>query len=357
MLTRTKNPYQGLPESAFWKTGVSNKSMFDISDIWDPKFPIAPKHQVATFGSCFAQHIGRALRARGYRWMITEEPPRGLNDASQRRFNYDVFTCRTGTIYTTTLLRQWISWAAGEQPVPDEAWEVDGRFVDPFRPRIEPGGFESLDELRQSRAVTIAAFRTAIEQSDCFVFTMGLTESWWNARHGFEYPVCPGTVAGEFDPDAHAFRNQGFAEIRQALTQSIQGLRKLNPKIKVILTVSPVPLTATASGRHVLAATMLSKSVLRAVADEVSNRMPNVDYFPSFELVFSPPFRATFFEPNMRDINPHGVDFVMDTFFGAQAAKFGDRVRPPTAASARPPKKTNEDVVCEERLLEAFGAR
>jgi len=37
------NPYENLPKKAFWKLAVANKSMFDISELWDPKFHIKPK--------------------------------------------------------------------------------------------------------------------------------------------------------------------------------------------------------------------------------------------------------------------------------------------------------------------------
>lgn len=355
MSGQSAHPYEGLPSSAFWKTAVSNVGMFDIRDVWVPKFPISPKHKVATFGSCFAQNIGGALRDRGYSWLISEEAPRAMSRESRKRFNYDVFTCRTGAIYTCTLLRQWISWASGETSPPDEIWERDDRFIDPFRPRIEPGGFDSRDELMQSRTVAIEAFRHAVEKANVFVFTLGLTESWWNTAGGYEYPLCPGTVAGEYSAARHGFRNQSFGDIRQSLAESVDRLRRLNPKIRVLLTVSPTPLTATASGRHVLAATMLSKSVLRAVADDVANHTRDVDYFPSFELVFSPPFRATFFGPNMRDVTAQGVDFIMTTFFDAQAAAFGDAARPGAPAPERRPRSAREDLACEERLLEAFG--
>jgi hypothetical protein len=63
----------------------------------------------------------------------------------------------------------------------------------------------------------------------------------------------------------------------------------------VILTVSPVPLAATFTGRDVLVANMYSKSVLRAVAEEIRARFDFVDYFPSYESVMLSP-RATTWE-------------------------------------------------------------
>jgi hypothetical protein len=101
------NPYSTLPEAAFWKTAVACRDPLTISGLWDPKFKMRKNQKVVTFGSCFAQHIGRALRDRGFAWHITESPPAGMSAASRTAYNYNLFSCRTGNIYTTSLLKQW----------------------------------------------------------------------------------------------------------------------------------------------------------------------------------------------------------------------------------------------------------
>lgn len=85
-----------------------------------------------------------------------------------------------------------------------------------------------------------------------FVFAPGFTESWFHAEDGYEYPMCPGTAGGTFDPDKHRFRNQPFDDVRKSLKEAIQLLRTGNPNLRFPLTVSPVPLTATLSDRQVL---------------------------------------------------------------------------------------------------------
>jgi hypothetical protein len=295
-------------------------------------------------------------------WFITEPPPHGLAPENAKRFNYDLFTCRTGNIYTTSLLRQWIAWAAEDKPVPPEVWQAEsGRVIDPFRPRIEPGGFAGVEELRRSRAETIRAFATAVRDADIFVFTLGLTESWHNAPGGYEYPMCPGTIGGTFDPVVHQFSNQRHGAVLANLTAAIAAMRRVNPGLRVLLTVSPVPLTATAGGDHVLVATTRSKCVLRAVAAELAETDPLVDYFPSYEIIASPPTGGVFYEPNKREVNPHGVSVVMRHFFSAigapdtgtteKAAPRQAKVRRRDAGASR------TDVVCEEQLLASFGPR
>lgn len=367
------NPYISLDDKYFWAKAIAQKNMFDIAELWDPKYKIGKKAKVATYGSCFAQHIGRALHARGYNYFISEPAPQGLSEENARKFNYGIFTTRTGNIYSVSLLRQWLSWSIEGKPVPDEVWEKEGRFFDPFRPNIEPGGFLSADEVRKSRQVAIEAFKSSITDAEVFVFTLGLTESWFYKDHAYEYPMCPGTVAGEFDSTVHEFLNQDYAFIRKTLNESIRLMRASNPKLKILLTVSPVPLTATMSGNHVLIATMESKSILRAVAGSIQKQFPFVDYFPSYEIINSTPYRGGFFEPNQRQVNHSGVGQVMKIFFDCLNSKFPsnspDRLNDRRDAVARSTKRmavtskgntsggNSDDVVCEEELLEAFGGR
>lgn len=344
-----QTPYSLVPSKGFWKQAVADTSLFDIDLEWEPKFRFGQNTRISTFGSCFAQHFGHALKKRNMRWLDAEPINAAVSDAVCQDYGYRVFSARTANIYTTSLLRQWTEWSLGLADVPGETWTNGDRFFDPFRPRIEPNGFESLDELLRLRQQTLSAFRLCIEKSDVFVFTLGLTESWFHTS-GYEYPMCPGTAAGTFDPDNHIFRNQDFTEVREALTRAILHMRKANPRLKFLLTVSPVPLTATMSGDHVVTATMHSKSILRAVAGELAGKFAFVDYFPSYEIINSPAFRSVFFNPNLRTVNQRGVDFVMETFFRALKRKFGFDPSPQTVYVATP-----DDIKCEEALLETFG--
>ena len=356
------NPYQGLDEKHFWAPAVGRRDMLEIDLLWDPKFNIRRNYKIATFGSCFAQHIGRALRARGYTWQQTEPTPSGLTEENAKKFNYDIFTCRTGNIYTVSLLNQWVNWAIGLSVPPDEVWEKDGRFYDPFRPTIEPGGFASAEELSKSREMAIEAFRTAIKTSTLFVFTLGLTESWSNKRGNYEYPMCPGTVGGVFDPENHTFHNQDFRLILDNLNETLNLMATLNPKLGYILTVSPVPLTATMSGNHVLPATVESKSILRAVAGEIARKRKMVDYFPSYEIISSPPFQGAFYGKNKRSVMPSGVAHVMESFFKCLNHKF----ETPGGSTATSGNKRagadspidhdkTDDVICDEEFLATFA--
>lgn len=94
------------------------------------------------------------------------------------------------------------------------------------------------------------------------------------------------TPLGE-DSDApiHQFLNLSVDDVRSDLTEVLALLRTIRPGLKVILTVSPVPLKATASSDHVLTATSYSKSVLRReppIWPLLSVRILQSQHFPAW---------------------------------------------------------------------------
>lgn len=357
----TANPYTALPPRAFWRTGVAEAGIFGLTDLWQSPWVLPGDARFATFGSCFAQHISRALKARKMGWIDGEPAPTGTPAELARLFNYGVFSARTANIYTAAQLRLLLSMAAGETDLSlPELWEDAGRFRDSLRPTIEPDGFASAAEAILSRRAMVRGLRRAVAQADVFVFTLGLTEGW-ESTAGQPHAACPGTLGGTFDPALHRFVNYRAAAIRADLDASLALLRRINPGVRLLLTVSPVPLTATASGAHVLVATTRSKSVLRTVAGEMAEDDAGVDYFPSYEIISGAPARACFFEPNLRSVAPQGVEVVMGHFFGGlnltgPAAHGTDAEAALAADAALAATIEDEALACEEAALEAFNA-
>jgi len=350
------NPYESLPARAFWRSAVAEADLSALDELWTPKFAIGQDDCILTAGSCFARHIGRALRDRGMNWRDAELAPPGLTEAERQARHFGAFSFRTGNVYTAASLRQWLSWAHGESTPPSEVWSEDGRHFDPYRPTIEPAGFASPEAMLAARHVTLAAIRNAVVDASCLVFTLGLTESWRHRAEGTVYPLCPGTVRGTFDASHHVFHNSTHDDVYRDLLAAIALARAANPGLRVLLTVSPVPLTATATGRHALAATTYSKSVLRAAAGQLAEELAYVDYFPAYELVTGFPLKARFFEPNLRTVTPEGVAFVMRHFFGALAK------RPSEAAPARRARPihgadSGEDFECDDAILDYYNPR
>jgi hypothetical protein len=349
---RKSHPYVALPDSSFWKQSVSRVAARDFDPVTEVPFRITRTDAVATAGSCFAQHISKRLRSGGFRFLATEkaQDAAAVEGAAP---GYD-FSARYGNIYTARQLLQLFDRAYGYFSPRESHWALPGgRFCDPFRPQIEPDGFTSVEALVADRERHFAAVREMFEQLDIFVFTLGLTETWVSRLDGAVYPVAPGVAGGEFDPARYAFVNFGVAEVQRDLETFIGKLRLVNPKARLILTVSPVPLVATYTDRNVLVATTYSKSVLRVVAETVSRSVGDVQYFPSFEIITGNYNRGRYFGPDLRAVTEEGVDHVMSVFMRHLTDADPEAAAP---ADAEADAGTGEmmalaEAACDEELL------
>ncbi len=357
----SNTPYKKQPRQAFWRTGVADPGVWSYENLWRSKWKLPANAAFATYGSCFAQHISRALQANGKPWVNAEPCPEHASPALAAQYGYGVYSSRTANIYTAKMLAYWVALAQSpEDAAQVELWEdgsdKGGGFRDSLRPMIEPEGFETAEECAAMLSNTARAFRRSVEQAQVFVFTMGLTEGFENILTGQPYALCPGTLAGTYDAKVHAFHNASYPDIHASMEEAIAGLRAINPQIKVLLTVSPVPLTATASSDHVLLATTYSKSTLRAVAGDLAASNGHVDYFPSYEIIATAPTRGIFFEPNMRSVAPQGVKLVMSHFF--KGMRFGKNLLQTDKAeeARRAAIKASDaaaELACEEVVLDA----
>lgn len=339
------SPYKGLSPDRFWSTGVAAQHPMTVEGLYQKKFDIGPDDRIGTAGSCFAQHIAGHLRQSGYSVMDVEPAPQGMTDASARRFGYRIYSGRFGNIYLVRQLLQLLRESRRRVPRADIVWEKNGRYYDALRPSVEPDGLPTPEEVIAHRERHLARVDRLFRSVDVFIFTMGLTEGWINTESRVVYPTCPGTIAGTFDPAIHAFKNFTVDEIYRDFVQFRQLIKERNPNVKFLVTVSPVPLKATAAGKHVLTATTYSKSVLRAVAGQLYENFDDIDYFPSYEIISSPWSKGFFFAPDLREVTPGGVETVMRVF---------SQQHPPAISRVRPAPKEKVDLVCEEELLGAF---
>lgn len=312
----TTHPYRSAPDYVFWRRSLADIEPSIVDPVVRFPFQISPGDKVSTGGSCFAQHIARYLAKSGYNYFIAERGHPVLSQEALVRFNYGVFSARYGNIYTSRQLTQLLLRAYGEFKPVDDIWRRDdGRILDPYRPTIQPNGFATLEELNRDRLQHFAAVRQVIEESDVFVFTLGLTESWLNRNDGAAYPICPGVSGGSFDRTEHMFHNEDVSEVVSNVSAFIVAMRARNPRVRIILTVSPVPLAATAEDRHVLVSTTYSKSVLRVAAEMLVRSHEGVGYFPSYEIITGNYSRGRYYARNLRDVLETGVQHVMALFF------------------------------------------
>ncbi len=348
-----ENFYSKLKQRSFWRSGVVDVSPLALADIYSKKWTINPEWEIGTAGSCFAQHIARYMTQNGYNVLDVETAPNGLKPERRQAYGYALYSGRYGNIYTTRQFRQLIEETYAPSPQEVLIWEKDGRFYDALRPNIEPSGFATAQEVADARAYHLERLRILFCNVDMFVFTMGLTEAWVHQRSGRVVPIAPGIIAGgETAPD-YSFVNFSYPDVVADFQAAMAVLEANRSKpLRYLLTVSPVPLTATATGGHILTASTYSKAVLRAAAGFLSDNNDNIDYFPSYEIVTNPGNRGTFFAANLRSVRSEGVEVVMKSFFAQHPP---ETPRPGPASKRKKAVVSTEDVQCEEALLGAFG--
>lgn len=350
-MTGKVSPYQGLASNKFWKSGVSEQAPTEIQGLYTKRYTIKPTDRIATAGSCFAQHIARQMRKRGFNVLDTEPAPVALGDGDAQYFGYRLYSARYGNIYHMRQLLQLVKECLGQHTPTDIIWEKAGRYYDALRPSVEPDGHATPELVQRHRAAHLARVKELLHKADIFVFTFGLTEAWEHIASGTIYPGAPGTIAGSYDPTIYRFKNFAFNELLSDFLEFRDIMRGINPNIKFLVTVSPVPLIATASDEHVLAATMYSKSVLRALTGQLYHEYQDIDYFPSYDLIASPFSRGMFYHPSLRTVTDNGVENAMRVFF----SEHQNAVAINAAASPSKVDEGENKVVCEDVLLEAFG--
>ena len=310
------HPYRSAPDHTSWRRAVARPQAADVDPVVKLNVAIDDTTKVATAGSCFAQHIARYLKLSGFNYYVVEPGHPVLPESVRLANNYGLFSARYGNIYTSRQLLQLFQRAYGEFEPVEDCWKMgQDVFLDPFRPTAQPGGFVSEKEMRLDREQHLAAVRQMFETLDVFVFTLGLTECWVSASDGAVFPICPGVEGGEFQEGRHLFVNETVDDVVNEMSAFLMHLARLNPRARVILTVSPVPLAATARrDQHVLTATTYSKSVLRVAAETLVSRFGHVEYFPSYEIITGAFSRGAYYADDLRNVLENGVSHVMRLF-------------------------------------------
>ena len=347
------NPYKDLPETNFWRKAISSKIKFEVDPVISTKFKINKKHKICTAGSCFAQNLALALKREGYNYHVTEQPPSSLNDELIKKYSYGVFSARYGNIYTTIQLNEIFKEAIGVLPMSEIAWEAkDGKsYIDPLRPNLgEP--FEKIESLMQSREDHLSCVKRIIEESDIFVFTLGLTESWVSKKMKRTLPMAPGVYNHEDSLQDYEFKNLSYNSCLSALDECIELLNKLNPSIKIILTVSPVPLIATYENRHVLVSNTYSKSQLRVVASDIADKYDFVDYFPSYEIITGAYTYSSYFKDDLREVEQIGINHVMEIFLKHYSSEIAEDSSINLMRDEITKFQDDSDIICDEEEID-----
>ena len=259
---------------------------------------ITPETPIGSAGSCFALEIMKYIKAREYNYVVTEPNP---------------YSCANwGPQYNAIAFQQTVEWTFGLRERPVLVWQEreEGTIshYDPFREGVS---YKTVQEIGPAIAEHRQLARKAFESVEVFVLTVGLNEVWRLGSSDTILARFPRNLA----PDLVRSEVLSVEQNVAALQGTLDLLRAFNPRFRMIVTVSPVPLYATFQGheKHVVVATQQAKAILRVAVDLFAQRNPEfVTYFPAMETVVW--CTQNPWTPDARHVSAEAVGNVMRLF-------------------------------------------
>jgi hypothetical protein len=251
---------------------------------WMPDKPfISKSHYITAFGSCFAAYVTQFLVEQGYRVFGESMPADSY-----------VIRCGEGMANSYAIAQQF-QWAYGEKEFDESLW---------FDKNISEASYDP-DIRQRTRAI--------FEQTEVFIFTLGISEVWYNKQTGDAF--WRAIPRSRYNPERHGFKVATVEENRANLETVHRIIRERRPDAAIIFTVSPVPLLATFRPVSCITANTVSKAILRVAVDEFVRAHPDdkrLFYYPSFEIIkefFRDPYRG-----DNRHVREHLLKKMMSGF-------------------------------------------
>jgi tetratricopeptide (TPR) repeat protein len=209
----------------------------------EPKF-VSKDTRFFTMGSCFARNLAVSLHNRGY-------------TASHMEISE--------YINTTFANRVFVDWLSGAEIDP----AVRDRIVE-----LLPASW--------SRESTL----DVIKGANVFILTLGVAPAFFDRVTGDFVLPRPSALNSRVLAEKYLFRTTSVQENVDNVLYLLNFIRSVSPDIKIVVTVSPVPILASFEFESAVQADCLSKSTMRLVAHEVVNnsKLDNILYWPSFEV-------------------------------------------------------------------------
>lgn len=162
----------------------------------------------------------------------------------------------------------------------------------------------------------------ATEGVDLAVFTLGTNHVYVLNETGEIVDNCQKRPQSLFTE-----RQLTIDECVTYLAETVDILRNITPKTKIVLTVSPIRYAKY--GFH---GSMLSKATLLLAANKLMLQYSDIAYFPAYEIMNDELRDYRFYAPDMLHPSEQAIDYIFDrfrdTFFSKETAQFYEEWQP-----------------------------
>lgn len=268
-------------------------------------FKMAPTDKVFTIGSCFARNVEAALRDVGVE-IVSDVPDLGpVGEALG-------FAANLFNKYSIHSVCNDLKWALERDsyPADDVIYEMPGGGYCDLQLGIPKLDFPIAD-IHAFRSKYLDVF-ARVADADVIILTLGYVETWFDTELGIYLNIAPPPALVKAHPDRFEFRVLSYQDVLDGLRTLYALLGKHRQKpLRMLVTVSPVPLLSTFRDMDVLVANTYSKSVQRAAIDEFVRATEGVDYFPSYEYVILSNPSVAWSRGDFRHVSPDLVARIM----------------------------------------------
>lgn len=248
-------------------------------------FPYVTKQEIfnkntiiGTSGSCVARDLGLKLFENGFS-MVSPKEAYTEND------NYNV-SSSWGIIFNSGSLKNVIEKAFGTIKIPKLLNSMKKNrkiaYSDPFRNDIF---FDSIQEYEDGYERHTSSLKNDLLSIEICIIILESNEVWTLKTD--DQIFASRSIIFRGGSDLFEPRVLTIEENVQNLQKMLDMWLKHNPKIKIIIGVSPMALTHTFRGNthHIANATEHSKAVLKLAVEEFVQKNDNVFYLPAYEMV------------------------------------------------------------------------
>ena len=265
-----------LDEEHVYPTGKNIDKLFEIHVKNDLRIFNEDSLRYASIGTCFAEEFSKYISTQHkyLEYIKTED-------------NVFYASANWGRVYTLPNLQQIIEYSlTNKHNVLIEQSKTKG-FFDPFR-EYSVGYKKNPNEASASILKHREASRYVFLNAQILVITIGQNEGWVDNIEKIVWGTAPFSYNfNDENTNRFTYTEFSFSKNISCLDEIINTLTKCNPKIKIILTVSPVAAEATFTQNNIITQSFAGKCTLRAVVHEIIKKYEgSVYYFPSFEMVF-----------------------------------------------------------------------
>ncbi len=243
--------------------------------------PIGHQSAIVSVGSCFAERMGDRLRHYKFRLL---QNPFGI-----------IFHPQPLIAPLRAALAQDASFA-------QDLFQHEGRWRGlAFHSKLSHHDRAFLEVMI---AGALQATRNALLQADLVILTLGSAIGFWHKDSERIVANCHKLPQQDFE-----LRMSRVADLKMDVDAFLTVLFAVNPKVQVLLTVSPV--------RHLRSGIVdnaASKAILRALSQELTEDHERVHYFPAWELLMDDLRDYRFYGRDLSHPTDVAEDYVWEKF-------------------------------------------